>query len=351
MKIPYNDMSRIHTELKPVFHTILDTVIDESAFVDDRKGFGQEFAKYVGSSKCITCANGTDALYIAIKSLELKYGSRIAVPAISYAATAMAVINTGNVPVFIDVDESTGLMDISKLKLKQNLDCIIPVHLYGQCFNVLDIIDMGIPIIEDCAQAVGSKINDKHVGTFGSIGCFSFYPGKNLGAFGDAGACITDDIEMAKKMKQYASLGATPENRYNHVTDGINSRMDCIQGMILSEKLKHLDKWTNERIHIASIFENKLQHLPCRSKVGVDVYHVLYTLVDNRDSFINYMKMHGIETNIHYPISLPNLPCFSSTSCPIAEIFTSKCVSLPLFPGMTSAEIDYIIKIYNKFFV
>lgn len=349
MKIPYNDMSRIHKDLKPVLHKIIDTVVDNSSFVDDRMGFGKEFAEYVGSTNCITCANGTDALYLAIKSLELMPGSRIAVPAVSYAATAMAVVNAGHEPVFIDVDCETGLMDIGKLEQETNLSCIIPVHLYGQCFDVRRILKLCIPIIEDCAQAVGSKIDGKHVGTFGIIGCFSFYPGKNLGAFGDAGACITNSNSLAKKMKQYASLGAGPENRYLHETDGINSRMDCIQGMILSEKLKNLDEWTKERVRIASKFEGAM-HLPKRSKIGYDVYHVFYVLVNNRDLVIKYMNTNGIETNIHYPIALPELKCFRRfyKHCPIAKEFTSKCMSLPLFPGMTNDEIDYIIEVYNE---
>ena len=349
MKIPYNDMSRIHSDLKPAFHAIMDTVIDESAFVDDRKGFGKDFAEYTGAKHCVPCANGTDALYLAIKSLDLKSGARVAVPAVSYAATAMAVLNAGCVPVFIDVDAKTGLMDINLLEKEEGLDCVVPVHLYGQCCDVVRILKLGIPVVEDCAQAVGAKIGGQHVGTFGNVGCFSFYPGKNLGAFGDAGACITNDPELAVSIKQHASLGATPSNRYDHRIDGINSRMDCIQGMILSEKLKHLDKWTEERVKHADRMEHCMS-LPNRSGVGTDVYHVLYTLIDNRDFFINFMKKNGIETNIHYPIALPNLKCFEKyrRRCPVAEKFCSMCVSLPLFPGMTDSEVDYMIELYNE---
>jgi dTDP-4-amino-4,6-dideoxygalactose transaminase len=303
---------------------MLDTVINESAFVDDRKGFGKEFAAYTGAKHCVPCANGTDALYLAIKSIDLKPGSRIAVPAVSYAATAMAVVNAGCVPVFVDVDAKTGLMDINLLEKEEGLDCVIPVHLYGQCCDVVRILKMGIPVIEDCAQAVGAKIDGKHVGTFGEVGCFSFYPGKNLGAFGDAGCCITNECEVAVAIKQHASLGAMPSNRYDHRIDGINSRMDCIQGMILSEKLKHLDGWTEDRVRYAKRMENGM-NLPNRSAVGTDVYHVLYALVDNREFFINFMNKNGIETNIHYPIPLSNLKCFEKfyKLCPTALTFCS----------------------------
>ena len=317
-------MSRIHKNLRPEFHKMLDTVINESAFVDDRKGFGKEFAAYTGAKHCVPCANGTDALYLAIKSIDLKPGSRIAVPAVSYAATAMAVVNAGCVPVFVDVDAKTGLMDINLLEKEEGLDCVIPVHLYGQCCDVVRILKMGIPVIEDCAQAVGAKIDGKHVGTFGEVGCFSFYPGKNLGAFGDAGCCITNECEVAVAIKQHASLGAMPSNRYDHRIDGINSRMDCIQGMILSEKLKHLDGWTEDRVRYAKRMENGM-NLPNRSAVGTDVYHVLYALVDNREFFINFMNKNGIETNIHYPIPLSNLKCFEKfyKLCPTALTFCS----------------------------
>lgn len=348
MKIPYNDVLRIHKDLKPAFHSIIDTIIDDSAFVDDRKGFGQEFAMYTGSKYCVTCANGYDALYLAIKSIDLTQGSRIAVPAISYAATAMAIVNAGHVPVFIDVDAITGLMNLDELEKETNLHCIIPVHLYGQCIDIHRILKMNIPVIEDCAQAIGAKIDGRHVGTFGIVGTFSFYPGKNLGAFGDAGACITNDQVTAVTMKQHASMGSPTSNRYDHTIDGINSRMDCIQGMILSEKLNHIDKWTSERTRIADRMKNSMK-LPIRSSIGTDVYHVFYALVENREFFIDFMKKNGVETNIHYPIALPNLKCFERyyKTCPIANYFCEHCVSLPLFPGMTDEEIDYIIELYN----
>ena len=253
MKVPFNDLKRIHDPLKNRFHEILDQVLDKCSFIGDTN-FTEEFSKYTGSKYCVSCNSGTDALYIAIKSLELKPKSKIAVPAITYAATAMAVVNAGHIPVFIDVDKETGLMLVESVK---NVDCVIPVHLYGQCVDVSKLLDLNIPIIEDCAQAHGAIINGKHVGTIGNIGCFSMYPGKNLGALGDAGVCITNNETLSIKMKQYASLGAQRDNRYNHKTDGINSRMDGIQGLFLKEKLKHLDEWTNDRIRIGEIYNSK----------------------------------------------------------------------------------------------
>jgi dTDP-4-amino-4,6-dideoxygalactose transaminase len=346
MKIPYNDLSRIHEPLKQSFHDALDKVLDTCAFVGDTK-FAEEFKKYTKSEHCVTCNSGTDAIYIAIKSLELKPGSRIAVPAISYAATAMAVVNAGHTPVFVDVDPQSGLMLVDTVK---DVDCVIPVHLYGQCVDVKKLLDLGVPIIEDCAQAHGALIDGKHVGNFGVIGCFSFYPGKNMGALGDAGACITNDETLAIKMKQYASLGSPKHSRYEHKTDGINSRMDGIQGLFLCEKLKHLDEWTNQRISLAERYQNGTE-FPKRSQVGKDVYHVFYTLQEDRDAYIKHMNDSGVQTGIHYPYPLPELECFSKYRilCKNAIEFCKKCVSLPLFPQMTDEELQFTLKSHTDF--
>lgn len=346
MKVPYNDLSRIHEPLRTAFHESLDIALNTSGFVGDTT-FADAFKKYTNSQHCVTCNSGTDALYIAIKALELKPGSRIAVPAISYAATAMAVVNAGHVPVFIDVDSDTGLMLVDTVK---DVDCVIPVHLYGQCVDVHTLLKLGVPVIEDCAQAHGACIDGKHVGNFGAIGCFSFYPGKNMGALGDAGACITNNEELAVKMKRYASLGSPKHNRYEHVTDGINSRMDGVQGLFLKEKLKHIDDWTNQRISLAERYQSGIE-FPNRSRVGKDVYHVFYTLQNDRENYIKYMNDRGIQTGIHYPYPLPELKCFERyhTVCKNAIEFCKRCVSLPLFPGMTKDEIEFTLKSHIDF--
>lgn len=346
MKVPFNDLKRIHGPLRNEFHQALDTIIDSSAYVGDTK-FADEFKLYTGSKNCVTCNSGTDALYLAIKALELENNSKIMVPAISYAATAMAVVNAGHTPVFVDVNPETGLIDLND-EIDDDIKCIIIVHLYGQCATIPK--DLKIPIIEDCAQAHGSIINGHHVGTLGDIGCFSFYPGKNLGALGDGGACITNSDTLATKIKQYASLGAPAHNRYEHQTDGINSRMDGMQGMFLSTKLKHLDEWTNDRIRVATEYNNT-KTFPTRSPIGKDVYHVFYTLQENRELYIEHMKKNGIQTGIHYPISLPELECFRDfqVECKHAKEFCSKCVSLPMFPYMTDHEIKSVLDSHKSF--
>jgi len=341
MKVPYNDLSLIHAPLIQEFHESLDRALRTSNFVGDAV-FAEAFKKYTGSKHCVTCNSGTDALYIAIKALELTPGSKIAVPAVSYAATAMAVVNAGHIPVFIDIDPNTGLMLTREVR---DVDCVIPVHLYGQVVDIEPLLKLGIPIIEDCAQAHGTN-----VGRTGVIGCFSFYPGKNLGALGDAGACITDDQTLAINMKRYASLGSSADNKYEHPTDGINSRMDAIQGLFLETKLKHLDEWTSARRTLAKLYESG-STFPKRNTMGNDVYHVFYTLVDDRQEYINYMTNAGIQTGIHYPFALPNLKCFEKfyRRCDNATEFCKRCVSLPLFPGMTAVQIVSTLKCHKDY--
>lgn len=349
MRVPFNDLKRIHYPLRDKFHQDLDTVLESSGFVGDIM-FAENFRRYTKARYCVTCNSGTDALYIAIKALELENNSKIIVPAVSYAATAMAVVNAGHIPVFMDVNPKTGLIDLKDKynQIDDDIKCIIIVHLFGQCATIPK--DVNIPIIEDCAQAHGSMINGRHVGTIGDVGCFSFYPGKNLGALGDGGACITKSSTLATKMKQYASLGAPAHNRYEHQTDGVNSRMDGMQGLFLSTKLKYINEWTNERICVATKY-NDAHTFPKRSSIGKDVYHVFYTLQDNRDSYIEHMKKNGIQTGIHYPISLPELECFREfhVECKHAKDFCSKCVSLPMFPYMTDDEIKAVLESHKSF--
>ena len=352
MKVPYNDLTRIHTtELKQKFHEHLDTVIDTSAFVGHSKEFENAVITGTGTKHCVPCKSGTDALYLAIRSLGLAPDSKITVPAMTFAATAMSVVNAGHVPVFIDVDPETGLMLVDEV-VKTECECIIPVHLYGQCVDVRPLVATGIPVIEDCAQAYGSTIDGKHVGTFGKIGCFSFYPGKNLGALGDGGACITNDPELATTLTQLTKLGANPLDRYDHQIIGSKSTMDNLQSLFLAEKLKHIDRWTDERIRLGKHYCDALSGVPNRSTIGKDVYHVYYTLQKDRANYINYMNEKGVQTNIQYPIALTKQTCFLpyvTGPCPNAEGFSAKCVSIPLFPGMTSEEVEFTLTCHRGY--
>ena len=334
--ISFSDLSIIHNPLKERFHEILDECLEKSSFIGETV-FSDSMKEYVSSKNCVTCNSGTDALYIAIKALDLAPGSRIAVPAVSYAATAMAVVNAGHIPVFIDVDPVTALI---KWDLVKDVDCVIPVHLFGQYSEIPD--GLTIPVIEDCAQAIGLRVDGIHVGNKGAIGCFSFYPGKNLGALGDGGACITNDDNLAKKMLMYARLGSEPTNRYNHVTDGINSRLDTIQGLFLNEKLKYIDTWTEQRRQLAKLYETTRD-------IDRDVFHVFYILVDDREEFKK--RFEGVaHVNCHYPIALSELPCFSKykIECQNAKEFCKRCLSIPFFPGMTDEEVEKIKSIIHK---
>jgi len=339
--IPYNDLSRIHKDID--FVTDIQKAIDTNSFIGSND-FAKDFSNYTKSKYCLPCANGTDALTIAIMAMNFPEKTRIAVPAISYAATAMAVVSANHIPVFIDVDPDTGLIDLDKLE-KEEVKCVIPVHLYGQC---VDVSKIKIPFIEDCAQAHSATIDNIHVGNFGTCGCFSFYPGKNLGAMGDAGCIITNDIDFYKRCKSVASLGASEENRYLHLIRGMNSRMDSFQGLILQKKLLKLDEWTEDRIKIGKIYDKAFGIK--RSNVGKDVYHVYFLKTKNRDEMIKYLNTNNIQHNIHYPYPLNKLQCFdSSDECPNAERFCKECISIPLFPGLTNEEVSHIVKTITQY--
>ena len=342
MKVPYNDLSRIHDTDE--ICAALRRVVESGNFIG-AESFAREFCRYTEAKYCVPCANGTDALTIAIMALDLPPKSKVAVPAISYAATAMAVVNAGHEIEFVDVDRF-GLMDLEKLK-KVDVALAIPVHLYGQC---VDVKEIGIPYIEDCAQAHCAHYMGRHVGNFGKFGCFSFYPGKNLGAMGDAGCVITNDEELYEKAKSVCSLGASTGDRYLHNIRGVNSRMDAFQGEILKLKLDKLDYWATLRCDIGLTYLENIEFSPGRGICGYDAFHVYYLLSSDRDGDIKKLRDKGIQCNIHYPHALNTLECFKvwSKRCPVAERFCSRCYSIPLFPKMTDEEVWHVINCVNE---
>ncbi len=345
LKVPYNDLSRIHDFSE--FAAGFEEIVAANNFIRDVQ-FAGEFATYVGSRYCLSVANGTDALTISLMALELPPKSIVAVPALTYAATAMAVINAGHIPQFIDIDLQTGLMDLDLLDTDQ-IQAIIPVHLFGQCLD-LSSVSQQIIIVEDCAQAHGARIDNQHVGTHGSFGCFSFYPGKNLGAMGDAGCIITDDGTYFKKIQRIARLGSDPTQKYYNYRQGFNSRMDRLQGLVLSKKLKHLNEYNAERKKIGQRYDNSIGNL-VRSRAGTDVYHAYPILVKDRATAIRALEARGIQTLVHYPYPLNQMPVFSKYDCgqnPKASYFSKHCLSIPIFPYMTDTEIDHVINEVSK---
>jgi dTDP-4-amino-4,6-dideoxygalactose transaminase len=364
--IKFLDLSKQYNDLKEEIDEAIKNVISETAFIGGKyvTKFEKEFATYQEAKYCIGVGNGTDALEIAIESLNLPKGSEIIVPANSFIASSEAITRSGHKVIFCDCDENNYTISIPsiKTKLTENTKAIMAVHLYGHPCDMDEILDIAkgndLKVIEDCAQAHGAEYKGKKIGAIGDIGTFSFYPGKNLGAYGDGGAIVTNDENLAKKCKMIANHGRI--EKYNHEFEGRNSRLDGLQSAILSVKLKHLDKWTDARIKVADYYIENLKDvknivLPKREDWAKQVYHLFVIRTPKRDELQAYLKDNGISSGVHYPISLPKLKAYEYTNQANEEFFAnssdSELLSLPIGDHLDIKELDLVIntiKIYNK---
>lgn len=358
MKVPFVDLQAQYLSIEKEINEAISSVIMDSAFIGGKyhKSFEQNFAGYVGVKHCIDVGNGTAALFITLKSLGIKEGDEVITVANSFIATSEAITMTGARVVFVDCDEQTYNIDVKRIeqKITVRTRAIIPVHLYGQPTDMDSIADLAhkydLMIVEDAAQAHGSSYKGKNVGTFGRFSCFSFFPGKNLGAYGDAGAIMTNDDELARKARMFANYGRI--EKYNHEFEGFNSRLDGLQAAILDVKLKHLDKWTARRREVAGMYDKGLQGIVITPEVMPDVrhaYHLYVIRVKNRERIMNYLSEKGISTGIHYPIPLPFLKAYEylgyrSEDFPVAYKLKDEILSLPIHGNMTDEQIRYVIK-------
>ena len=324
------------------------------------ENFEREFAEYLGAKFCVGVNSGLDALTLTLRALEIGAGAEVIVPANTYIATALAVTANGAVPVFVEPDDFYNL-DAEKISaaVTEKTRAIIAVHLYGQAAAMDKICAVAekfnLQLVEDCAQSHGAKFRGKLTGTFGA-GCFSFYPTKNLGAFGDGGAVVTDDENLARKIKMLRNYGS--EIKYRNKITGVNSRLDEIQAALLRVKLRHLDELTAERRNIARRYLAEIKNpkiiLPKILSGAEHVWHQFVVRTENRDAFQKYLARENIQTVIHYPIPPHLAECYAGLGFkrgdfPVAEKFASEVLSLPLFNGMTAAEIGYVVEILNKF--
>ena len=324
------------------------------------ENFEREFAEYLGVKFCVGVNSGLDALTLTLRALGIGAGAEVIVPANTYIATALAVTANGAVPVFVEPDDFYNL-DAEKISaaVTEKTRAIIAVHLYGQA-AAMDKISavaekFNLQLVEDCAQSHGAKFRGKMTGTFGA-GCFSFYPTKNLGAFGDGGAVVTDDENLARKIKMLRNYGS--EIKYRNELAGVNSRLDEIQAALLRVKLRHLDELTAERKNIARRYLAEIKNpkiiLPKILSGAEHVWHQFVVRTENRDAFQKYLARENIQTVIHYPIPPHLAECyagfgFKRGDFPVAEKFAGEVLSLPLFNGMTAAEIDFVVEVLNKF--
>jgi dTDP-4-amino-4,6-dideoxygalactose transaminase len=359
-RVPFGDLYAQYLNIKPEIDSVIAEVIASSAFVRGPfvERFEQQFAEIIGRRHCVSCANGTDSLYIAMHALGVRPGDEVIVPALTWISTAQTVTQLGATVVFCDIDSDSYTIDPAAIsaKITPRTVGIIPVHLYGQPADMDAIMSIAsrnkLWILEDCAQAHLAKYRGQLVGTFGNAASFSFYPGKNLGAMGDAGAIVTNDDSLAERMAMFARHGGLRKGE--HIIEGINSRLDGLQAAVLSVKLRHLGDWTTARQRIAEVYTSKLSDLlnVATPEVAVGrepVWHLYVVRTDRRADLVRYLDGAGVQTSINYPVSLPFLPAYSrfahrAEDFPRAYYNQSRILSLPIFPELTEDQIDFVTK-------
>lgn len=384
MNIPFVDLKTQYESIKYEIDAAIAEVISKTAFIGGPFAalFEKDFAEYCHVEHCIGVGNGTDALFIALKTLGIGKGDEVITVANSFIATSEAITATGASVLFIDINPQTYNIDTEKLQefvedkcvfdqstnklinqsTKRPVKAIIPVHLYGQPADMDPILELAkkynLKVIEDAAQAHGADYKGRRIGSIGDAACFSFYPGKNLGAYGDAGAVVTNDPELATKIRMTANHGRI--EKYNHETEGINSRLDGIQGAVLGIKLKHLDNWSENRRANAYLYNEYLKDVDVVTPVEIDdiraVYHLYVVRTKNglREGLQNHLKENGVATGIHYPIALPNLNAYKYLNhqpnhFPEATRASTEILSLPMFPELEESQIKYIAKTIKQF--
>ena len=361
--IPLVDLRANYLSIKEDIDTAISDTLRTCRFIggDAVRTFEGQFADFLGTDSCVACGNGTDAIELALRGLQIGYGDEVIVPAISWIATSEAVTNVGAIPVFADVDPDTLTIDPDDVQrvISARSRAIVPVHLYG-CPADLDALlpiaeAYGLRVIEDCAQAHGAEIGARKVGTIGHAGTFSFFPGKNLGAFGDAGAVVTNDADVAQRVRLLANHGQIRKN--DHAMEGRNSRMDAIQAAILSVKLEHLQNWNDIRFKKATFYSRGLKGLPVKlpPERAKHVFHLYVIQLAQRDPLKLHLEKHGIATGIHYPRPLPSLDCYTERtrgrSYPIASSACQRLLSLPIYPEITEAQQTRVIQAVKAFLV
>jgi dTDP-4-amino-4,6-dideoxygalactose transaminase len=364
VKIPFVDLHAQYLSIKPEVDAAIADVIAQSNYIRGPQvdAFEQAWAKTLGVKHCVSCANGTDALYIAMRGLGLKAGDEVITTAHSWISTSETITQAGGRVVFCDTDNETFTINpaLIEAKITPRTVGIIPVHLFGQPADMDAIMAIAqkhrLWVIEDCAQAHLARFKGRLVGTFGNAATFSFYPGKNLGAYGDAGCAVTNDDALEGFMAIFARHGGKGE----HIMEGINSRMDGLQGAVLNVKLPHLSAWTQARRRVAAHYDELLKGIGdvVTPKVAADrdhVYHLYVIRTAKRDALKKYLGDAGVATVLNYPKALPFYPAYAylghkPSDFPVAHANQSRILSLPIFPEMSEEMISYVVRQISGFF-
>ena len=365
MKVPFNDLSRIHNPIKKNVLSKLNKTIDKNEFIlsDSVKKFENAFSRYTNSKYSISCSNGTDAIELVLRALGIGNQDEVIIPSNTFIATALAVTRAGATPILVD-NNSFYLIDTDLIEknITKKTKAIIGVHLYGQQADNKKISDLckkyNLSYIEDSAQAHGSLYKHKPPGTYSIAATYSFYPGKNLGAWGDAGAVTTNNKIFAKKLESIRNWGST--KKYIHNEIGFNSRMNTLQAIVLTEKIKKIDDWNHQRLNIANYYIEELADiknltLPKVFEENLHVWHLFVIRTKKRSQLIRFMKEQNIELGIHYPKAIHHQRAYSSykfnnSKFKNANKFSSQLVSLPIFPLMSLKEQEYVVKNIYEFF-
>jgi dTDP-4-amino-4,6-dideoxygalactose transaminase len=356
--VPFTDLSAMAAEVWPSIQTSYLTCLQGANYIGGAPvaQFEREWASYCQAEHAVGVGNGTDALELTLTALGIGQGAEVIVPANTFIATASAVVRAGAVPRFADVDEETLLMTPATLAaaLTRRTRAVIAVHLYGQMPDMDSLLaaaeDAGILVIEDAAQAHGAEWAGRRAGSFGVAACFSFYPGKNLGAFGDAGAVVTSRPELADRVRTLANHGRSHGAlHYEHEYVGTNSRLDTLQAVALLGKLGRLDAWTDRRAELAARYRDRLARaailMPTVAPPARHAYHLLVVRVPQRDTVRAELGRRDIQTGIHYPVPChqqPPLTRFAAGPLPVAEQAAAELMSLPIFPHMTDEQVDVV---------
>jgi dTDP-4-amino-4,6-dideoxygalactose transaminase len=370
--VPFIDLTRQYRAIEEEVLNAIKRVFNRGQFIlgEEVSAFEEEFSHYCGVQYGVGISSGTDALYLALKATGIGEGDEVITVAHSFIASAFAISMNGATPLFIDIDPETYTMDPNALEelLKQwkkkrwtgRIKAILPVHLYGHPAEMDAIMDIAnryhLPVIEDACQAHGAEYQEKKVGTFGLLGCFSFYPTKNLGAYGDGGIIITQDKKLNEKLRLLRRYGE--KKKYQHILKGENSRLDEIQAAILRVKLKSLDRWNTERRKKAFVYRKMLEYAgvscPVEKEQARHIYHLFVIRTKRRDSLQKYLQEKGIETLIHYPTPIHLQKAYKELryrggDLPVTEKCAKEVLSLPLFSGMTNEEMDEVAKAIRTF--
>jgi len=364
--IPFVDLKGQYNSIKDEIDETIQNVFNNTSFImgEELKNFEVEFARFCDVKYAIGVANGSDALILALRACGIGEGDEAITVPHTFIATTEAISNVGGKVVFVDIDPKTYTIDVSKIeeKITEKTKAIIPVHLYGQPADMDPIMELAkkynLRIIEDAAQAHGAEYKDKKVGSIGDVGCFSFYPGKNLGAYGDAGMVVTNNEEIAEKIKLLRNHGRITK-KYEHEIEGYSSRLDNLQAAILRVKLRHLTKWNESRRRNAKKYNELLNNIdgivtPYEADYAKHVYHLYVIRTENRDRLREELKSEGVATGIHYPIPLHLQPAYKYLGhkrgdFPITEKASQEILSLPMFAELSGNQIGEIVQLIRNY--